>query len=106
DLAQLLKVGRPQQVVDIGERSLAKRAQSLMLDHEHILAHHFFDPDAADIELAIRRLIRPERKQWRVVIGGRGVGRARRVHENFLRIAGRLSLNVMPYGFWKAILNT
>ena len=78
DLAQLLEVRRPQQVVDVGEGRLRERAQRLALDHEHILAHHLLDLDAADIELAVGRLVRAERKQWGVFVGWDDLGR--RVH--------------------------
>ncbi len=74
DLAQLLQVRRAQQMIDVGERGLAERAQRLVADHQHVLAHHLLDLHAADIELAIGRLVGAERKQRRVMVGGRGSG--------------------------------
>ena len=73
---------RAQQVVDVGERGLAERAQCLALDHQHILPHHFLDLGAADLELAIRGLVRAKRKQRRMVIGWRGGGRNGGVHRH------------------------
>ena len=67
-------------MIDVGERGLAERAQRLVADHQHVLAHYLFDLDAGDIELAIRRLVRTERKQRRVVIGRDGGRRDGGVH--------------------------
>ena len=74
DRAQLLEVRRAQQMIDVGEGGLGERAQRLVADHQHVLAHHLFDAHAADVELAVGRLVRPERKQRRVVVRGDGGG--------------------------------
>src|SRR5476649_2272694 len=74
DGAQLLEVRRAQQMIDVGEGGLGQRAQSLMADHQHVLAHHLLKRDAADLELAIGRLVGAEREQRCVVVGRRGGG--------------------------------
>ena len=65
---------RAQQMIDVGEGGLGQRAQRLVRDHQHVLAHHLLDRDAADVELAIGRLVGAERKQRRVVVRGDGGG--------------------------------
>ena len=91
-LAELFQVRGPQQVIDVFEGGLGQGAQRLVLDHEHVLAHGLFHPYTADIELAVRRLIRPEREQGPVVIGrdgGRGDGGVH-LTQPFARRAGTL----------------
>jgi hypothetical protein len=65
---------RPQQVIDVGEGCLGQRAHRLALNHQHVLAHDLLDLDAADLELAVGRLVGPEREQRRVMVGGQGGG--------------------------------
>ena len=89
DVAQLLEVRRAQQVIDVGEGGLGQRAQGLAGYHQHVLAHHLLDRDAADIELAIGGLVGAERKQRRVVVRGDGGGCDGGVHGGKLK-AGRL----------------
>src|SRR6185437_3050623 len=67
-------------MIDVGERGLAERTQRLVADHQHVLAHHLLDRDAADIEFSVRGFVRPERKQRRVVIRRRGGRRYGDVH--------------------------
>ena len=74
DGAQLLEVRRAQQMIDVGEGGLGERAQRLVADHQHVFAHDLLDADAADVELAVGRLVGPEREQGRVVVRGDGGG--------------------------------
>ena len=68
-------------MIDVGEGGLGQRAQRLVRDHQHVLAHHLLDRDAADIELAVRRFIGAERKERGVVVGRDGGGWGKgRVH--------------------------
>jgi hypothetical protein len=61
-------------MIDVHEGGLGERAQRLALDHQHVLAHHLFDAHPGDFELAVRRLVRPEWKQGRMVVGRDGGG--------------------------------
>jgi hypothetical protein len=72
-------------MIDVNEGGLTERAQRLALDDQHIPAHHFLDLDAADIELAIGRLVRSERKQRCVLVRRGDLGR--RVHGKLRQIA-------------------
>jgi hypothetical protein len=73
DGAQLLQVPRPQIVVDIAECSLRQRPQRLARHHQHVLAQDLLDPHALRGDLLVRRGVRSERKQRRVLVGRNGL---------------------------------
>ena len=73
-------------MIDVGEGGLGQRPQRLVADHQHVLAHDLFDAHAFDLELAVLRLVRPERKQRRVVVRGDGGRCDGGVHGNPLKV--------------------
>src|SRR6185295_6735316 len=75
-----------QQMIDIGEGRLTVRTQFLVFYHQHVLAHNLLDPDAADIELPVRCLVRAEREQRRVFVGRDDIGGC--VHGKLREMAG------------------
>jgi hypothetical protein len=59
-------------VIDVAERSFAKRPQRLARHHQHVLAQHLLDPYALGGDLLVRRGVGAERKQRRVLVGRDG----------------------------------
>ncbi len=97
NLAQLRQMSRPQIMIDVAEGGFRQRAQSLARHHQHVLAHHILDAHALARDLAIRRGVRAQRKQRRVLVGrnggwrghgGRGVHGDLAVLEKALKIQG------------------
>ncbi len=61
-----------QQMIDVGERRLRERPQRLARHHQDLLAHDALDPHAVGGDFAVGRGVLAERKQRRVLVGGRG----------------------------------
>ena len=72
DAAQLLQMPRPQIMIDVAERGLRQRPQRLARHHQHVLAQHLLDPHAVGGDLLVRRGVRAQRKQRRVLVGRNG----------------------------------
>ena len=69
-----------QQMIDVGERGLRQRAERLARHHQHLLAHDASRRARRRRDLAVGRRVLAERKQRRVLIGGRRVGGEGGVH--------------------------
>ena len=72
DRAQLLQMPRPQIVIDVAKGGLRQRPQRLARHDQHVLAQHLLDPHALGRDLLVRRGVRAERKQRRVLVGRNG----------------------------------